>query len=212
MLDHWETLENKFRISREGLQGKFKLGAHQSVASYCLPKLLENLDRLAPAIEIEHSHDFSRLITEKIINHELDLGFVVNPVRHPDLVLKQIGTDEVQFWVSKKVHSVPKRLVCDLNSEQLNKTLKSQKTNHFEGWTLTQTPSLEVARAVTLSGKAVGFFPKRVALLNESALIPYLPKQFTLYKDAIFLAYRKDRLTSAAGKALLQCARVELNN
>jgi LysR family transcriptional regulator, cell division regulator len=211
LLDHWKLLENKFRVSREGLQGRFKLGAHQSVASYCLPKLLENLDKEAPKIELEIFHDFSRKITERIVGHELDLGFVVNPVRHPDLVLKQIGTDEVRFWVSKEVTEIPKRLICDLNSEQLDKTRKTEKGNPFEGWTFIQTPSLEVVRSVTLAGQAVGFFPKRVAMMSGSTLIPYKPKQFSVYKDAVFLAYRKDRLTSSAGKALLRCARIQLD-
>lgn len=212
LLENWRSLQMGFRHAHEGLQGKFKIGAHPSVASYCLPGLLANLDRRAPAIELELVHDFSAKIVEKIVAHEIDLGFVVNPVRHPDLVLNRLGTDEVRFWVSKTAGSIPGRLICDLESPQLNRVLRSRSVNPFEGWTITHTSSLEVMRAVTLSGEAVGFFPKRIAVQGDSNLIPYKPGAFAINRDTVFLAYRKDRLTSAAGKTLLACARLGLDS
>ena len=51
--------------------------------------------------EIQLLHDHSRKITEKVISFDVDYGIVVNPVSHPDLVIRLITTDEVSYWTGR---------------------------------------------------------------------------------------------------------------
>ena len=130
LLDYWKHVHQKIRNSKTDLSGRFKVGCHQSVGAYTLPKLFENLNNHAPGIEIDLAHDFSRKITEAVISFNLDLGFVVNPQFHPDLVLKKLGEDRVLFWIKEGAKSVPKRIFADKNlmrSEEHTSELQSQR-------------------------------------------------------------------------------------
>ena len=44
----------------------------------------------SPLIKIQLVHDLSRKILEQILSYEIDFGIVINPIRHPDLILKKI--------------------------------------------------------------------------------------------------------------------------
>jgi len=205
LLDNWRDVGNQFLESRNVIAGKFRVGCHPSVACYTLPSLFSQINEHAPNIEIELVHDFSRKITEQIISYQVDLGFVVNPVRHLDLVLKKIGEDEVQFWKSKTVATVPQRIFADTNLKQVEALLTKTIQKDFKNWTLVPTSSLETARELTAQGHGVCILPTRVARNAKDPLTIYM-KSLPTFHDEIYLAYRKEVLSSQAGRALIKLA------
>jgi DNA-binding transcriptional LysR family regulator len=211
LLDEWKEVGNQITDSRNSLSGKFRVGSHQSVGAYVLPHLFQKLSESAPGIEIELVHDFSRKITEQIISYEIEIGFVVNPVRHPDLILKKIGSDRVEFWKKKGLASVPKRLFADANLKQIETLLSKTLQNEFKQWSVVQTSSLEVVRELTASGQGVGVLPARVARLSQTELSIY-QKSLPVFEDEVFIAYRKEVLSSAAGRELIKLATQTLSN
>jgi DNA-binding transcriptional LysR family regulator len=185
------------------------MGCHPAVASYVLPTLLEKMNVQAPGIELELFHDFSRKIVERIVTFELDLAYVVNPIRHPELVLVKLGEDRISFWNRRGIKNPPTRLLADANRAEIEPLLGRVRARTFGDFTLLQTSSLELIRTLTLDGQGVGILPERVALADSDGLVPFderLPGQ----PDEIFLAYRKEAMTSRAAKALLEMARVKL--
>lgn len=202
--DAWANLLSDARAIREGLTGRFRVGCHSSVAGFCIPQLLRRLDQSAPKIELELMHDFSRKILEKVVSFDLDLGFVINPIRHLDLVIKPIGEDIVKFWVRPGKPAVPHRLIVDLSVNQTEKILARAPV--FKGWPILHSESLEVVRTLTVQGLGVGWLPQRVALADGPLLSPYRSKHTPEFRDRIFLVYRKDALTGEAGRALLEAA------
>ncbi len=210
LLESWNELEADFRVNREQLSGRFKIGAHISVAIYCIPKLIENLDRFEQKIDIELVHDFSKKILEKIISYEIDLGFVVNPVHHPDLVLKKITNDQVQFWVKNGLKKIPKRLICDLSLNQVSELLSTKNKEHFRNWVYLQSESLEFIRESTESGHGVGILPERVAKQSKSVLTRYSVSSNDTFLDEVYLAYRKEVINGEAAKILIQSANIKL--
>jgi len=204
--DYWSDVHKSISQSESELVGHFRVGCHQSVGAYTLPKLLENLDKHAPAIEIELFHDFSRKITEGVVSYNIDLGFVVNPTRHPDLILKKIGDDRVLYWKKRGASTLPKRILADVNLIQMRDILGKTHTKEFRGWELVSSSSLELIRTLTLGGHGIGILPERVAKADGSVgLVPHdlgLP----VFHDEIFVAFRKDVLASKAGKELVRLA------
>src|SRR5690606_30327455 len=63
-------------------------------------------------LEFKLVHDLSRRVTEEVVSFKLDVGIVVNPFPHPDLVIKELFKDEVVFCRAKK-----KTPINDLESD-----------------------------------------------------------------------------------------------
>jgi DNA-binding transcriptional LysR family regulator len=202
LIDSWNDLHHDLGQTMDNIQGHFKIGCHQSVGAYTLPRFLESLNTEAPGIEIELIHDFSRKITERVVS---DLGFVVNPVRHPDLVLKKMGDDRVMFWRARDAKSIPKKIFADANLMQIQNILGKTHAKEFQDWKLINSNSLELIRTLTLTGQGIGILPERVAKADGVDLVPYDPK-LPVFEDKIFVAYRKDVLSNRAGRELVRLA------
>ena len=209
LLEFWGEVQKGLYRSTSEIFGRFKVGCHQSVGAYVLPKFLDHLYAQAPGIEVELIHDFSRKITEGVVSYNIDIGFVVNPVRHPDLVLKKLGDDRVLFWKKRGSGSLPKRIFADKNLIQMQEILGKTHSKEFKDWALISTSSLELIRTLTLSGQGIGILPARVAKADGADLVPY-DSSLPVYEDKIFLAYRKDVLSSKAGRELIRLATFDL--
>jgi DNA-binding transcriptional LysR family regulator len=205
LIDSWNELHHDLGQSMDTIEGHFKIGCHQSVGAYTLPRFLGNLNKEAPGIEIDLVHDFSRKITERVVSYDIDLGFVVNPVRHPDLVLKKMGDDRVLFWRARDAHSPPKRIFADAHLMQIQSILGKTHSKNFHDWKLVNTHSLELIRTLTLSGQGIGILPERVGKADGADLVPY-DSTLPIYEDKIFVAYRKDVLSNRAGLELVRLA------
>ena len=209
MLDYWGEVYKGLQQSNTEILGRFKVGCHQSVGAYTLPKFLDHLHRDAPGIEIDLVHDCSRKITEGVISYNIDIGFVVNPTRHPDLVLKKLGDDRILFWKKNGANQVPKRILADVNLHQMQDILGKIHAKEFKGWSLISTPSLELIRTLTLMGQGIGILPERVAKAEGADLVPF-DSNLPTFEDRIFLVYRKDVLSSKAGRELIRLASFQL--
>ncbi len=209
LMDCWHSIHQGLENSTLEIQGRFKVGCHQSVGAYSLPSFLERLRQQAPFIEIELTHDFSRKITEGVVSFQIDIGFVVNPVRHPDLVLKKIGEDRVMFWKKAGMKTVPKIILADSTLAQIQEILGKTHSKNFKEWRLLNSPSLELIRTLTLSGQGIGLLPERVAKADGADLVPY-DQSLPVFEDKIFVCYRKDVLSSKAGRELIRIASFDL--
>ena len=106
LLAQWDRIARSVKQSSEEVMGTYVLGCHASVALYSLPQTLPGLLVDFPNLRFELRHDLSRKITEQVIHGEVDLAIAVNPVRHPDLVIRPICKDRVSFYTSTKATSV----------------------------------------------------------------------------------------------------------
>ena len=212
LLENWGKVSAQLSDSLKKLEGRFLVGCHLSVAAYTLPDLFRNLRDSAPRIEIELVHDYSRKITDALISYEIDLAYVTDPMKHPDLILKKLGVDRVKFWRASNNPSPPKMLFSDLTQAQYEKFVR--KTKHrglLDGFKLICVASLELIRSLVLKGEGVGLLPERVALADKAALTA-LPMHLPDEDDEIYLAYRPDLLSTHAGKALAKAASISLPN
>ena len=198
LLLNWEQLRADINKKESSVGGQYIIGCHPSVAMYSLSHFLPELVQSYPDLEIRLEHDLSRKITEKVISFEIDFGIVVNPVRHPDLVIKELCTDDVLFWTAKKPSSTqnldPKTsvLVCDLNLVQVQKLLADLNRTKRGFKRVIQSTNLEVITDLTASGVGVGILPKRVATKSAHQNVRPLSDPMPIFKDRICLVYRAD--------------------
>jgi len=206
LLDAWDGLIHQPKNGSLGLEGRFRLGCHSAVAGYTVPRLLKRLNAEAPRIELELVHDISRKITEKLLSFELHFAFVVNPVRHGDLVLVKLGEDRVTFWKRRAAKSVPERLILDTNLAQVDDLLRKTRSKVFPEWSMINTGSLELTRTLIAEGGGVGVLPERVALA-DGAELEVFDSSLPVFRDEIFLAYRKEMILTASGKKVIEWAK-----
>ena len=193
----WNAVIQAAQNSQSEIQGRFSLGCHPSVALYSLDPFLKTLYASEPKIEIKLVHGLSRAMTEKLISGELDFAIVVNPVRHPDLVLSKLAVDEICFWKSSR--ALEDVLIYNPALLQSQDLLKKLKTRAFTR--AIESDNLEVICSLTRSGAGVGVLPTRLveALAPSLTRINELPR----YKDEIYFAYRADKPKTAAAKLLI---------
>lgn len=204
LMGQWGVIQNSFQVAQESLSGRFRLGCHVSIAAFALPGLFRTLQQVAPDIEIELFHDFSKRINERVIRHELDLGLVMNPYRHPDLVLTPLCKDTIRFWKKKGTDPVPNVFFADASDGEIRELLGPKNSNAFSNWKVIETSSLELIRTLTLQGLGVGLLPTRVANCDQQqALVPLNTKLPELH-DELFLSYRRENFASAGGRVLIE--------
>lgn len=210
LVEEWENLRSSIKDDEEKISGRFTIGCHPSVGLYSLPEFLPELLNSYPEIDLSFVHDLSRRVTEGVVSFKIDFGIVVNPVRHPDLVIKKVLEDEVTFWTGPEKTSANDLkgenavLICDADLLQTQSLLKGAKRSSLDFKRTVTSSNLEVITALVASGCGIGILPERVATRIESQGLKRAGSGFPTFKDEVCLIYRADAQRSQASKVIVE--------
>lgn len=186
----WARVARAAHDEVERPQGLIRLGCHTAVAQYSLPQFLPKLVAEFPEIAVKLSHGLSRHLTEDVVSAELDVALAVNPARHNDLVIKELGTDVVTLWRPQRCANdellllAPELLQTQTILRRLDKAGISFR-RHLE------SPSLEVIAQLLFAGVGQAILPQRVVeSLGVRRASPV--SQAPMVKDRICLVYRPE--------------------
>ena len=197
LLGLWEEVIQSAKSSVNEVQGSISLGLHPSVGLYTLQHFIPQLLKNFPKLEFKIIHDLSRKINEQVISMEIDIGIVVNPIRHPDLVIHPLCQDEVTFFTGKKKsvlndpYSGKGVLICDTDLSQSQSLLKKIQNKGIKYSRVITTSNLENITSMTIQGAGIGILPTRVSKIfgdNKTVKIDNAPK----FMDEICLLYRME--------------------
>lgn len=209
LMQLWTDLRAQTQNQAREIRGHVRIGCHASVALYTVPLFLPDVLKEFPDLEVALEHDFSRKITESVISLKLDLGIVVNPVQHPDLVIKKVCDDEVCFWSSKNPDpSTSRILIADQQLHQTHALLKKIKKSKQSFDKFISTSSLEVARELAAAGGGVAILPTRVAASAPLKRWSHLPS----FHDEVCVIYRVERKRSPTLQMLAERIKNTLSN
>ncbi len=195
LLQRWEAVKGQALASTHEIQGNYTIGCHASVALYSLGGFLPELLEKHPKLEIKLQHDLSRKVTEAVVRMEADIGIAVNPIRHPDLVIRKLCDDEVTFWVGKgsrrvqDFHSGAGVLICDPELLQTQDLVKRLRKSGIQYGRILTSSSLEVITSLVAGGCGIGVIPARVAAAAALRGIYRVPEA-PVFRDEICLLYR----------------------
>ncbi len=217
LLLNWEQLKSDINRRETAVTGEYVIGCHPSVALYSLPHFLPDLMSQYPELNIKLEHDLSRKITESIISYQIDFGIVVNPVKHPDLIIKELCTDIVTFWTANKPSENQKAgdnavLICDLNLLQAQKVLSDFQKQSIHFNRLIHSTNLEVITELVAKGTGVGILPTRVATREKSQSLREFSTKAPSFKDRICLVYRADLPKSKSRSVITESIRAAFTN
>lgn len=193
LIHYWQALKDSVYDATHKIEGNVTLGCHPVVGMYHLPASLPKLLQDNPKLNIKIIHGLSREINEAIISGRCDIGIVVNPVRHPDLVIKSLRQDKVGFWKSPDYQIKDKliTLLCDPNLHQSADVIKRLKKHGLTLSRMIECQNLELLAKLAAEGLGVAILPQSIAESSYAKTLEnYNPDIF--YLDDICLVYRNE--------------------
>jgi DNA-binding transcriptional LysR family regulator len=195
---NWEDAQNILTEDNQEVKGEFSIGIHPSVALYCLGPILNSLLTKFPLINFDLQHGLSREMVNKVINWEIDFAIAINPIEHPDLVIKELGKDIVTLFKTKKSND---KIICDPSLAQSQFVLKKMKSAKIQYSGFIHSSNLEVITSLTAQGLGIGLLPSRVAAAHSKLeKLTHAPE----FKDSICLVYRKDKHQNYISKKIIR--------
>lgn len=197
ILSYWQDTKSLALASKIEVQGSYSLGCHTTIASDIVAGFLPALLERHPKLEVHLKNDISRRILEQIINFEMDLGILVNPVKHPDLIIRKLGNDEMTFWTiadKRPIHDVYSGqaiVFCDPDLKQSHDLLSRGRDQGFIFNRIITMNSLEVVARMTACGGGIGILPKLMANAFYSTKLKPLVNA-PVYSEELCLVYRNE--------------------
>lgn len=206
ILEYWNNLKVEIYDTHHFIQGDFTVGCHVDLAHRFIPKTFSKLLLTNQNLNLKFEHDLSRHITDAIINLEIDIGIVVNPLDHSSLIIEKIESDIVEFvatpeYINKLKDYNNLTLICDPNLLQTKHLLSKLQKIGMQSHRIIQTNSLQLIVKMALEGVGVAIIPRSIHTeLSDCALvaIPDTP----VYHDEICLVYHYENRNVASIKAM----------
>lgn len=200
LIYEWEQAQNIARPETDLIEGSYTFAIHPSVALYSLDFFITKLQQEFPGLNFKFIHGLSREMTEKVISWEADFGIVVNPIQHPDLVIKNLYHDEVAIFYRA---DAPPRLIFDQNLTQAQHILKKiGKKKLFSGEITSE--NLELVAKLTALGLGYGILPTTIASQYERLK---KMRNSPTFKDEISLVYRPEKHSNRISKKIIEIIR-----
>jgi DNA-binding transcriptional LysR family regulator len=181
LLQAWEEVRGAALSSMEDVQGSYTLGCHSSVAMHSLHGIIPALLAAHPHLNLTLKHDLSRKIAEDVISMKVDMGIVVNPVQHPDLVIVPLCKDEFTLWRAQKM-VVEDVLISDTDLMQVQTLMKKLGREGIKINRVLTSGNLEVIADLTAHGAGYGLLPAQVAARARHKLTR-VPKAPVFYDE-----------------------------
>jgi DNA-binding transcriptional LysR family regulator len=184
---------------------QLRVGMHPSVATYFAGDFLRAARKTYPSLGLELIHALSREIMRLVIDGELEAATVMNPVRSPGLVIRELLTDSVCL-VGTRQGIDSNHLVYDPALAQSQWLLKAINKKGLKFTSETHSGNLEVIRGIAEAGLAVAILPTRVAALSKNKLVQVLQDGPT-FRDRLCFICRPAFLRSNFGREVLNAAK-----
>ena len=213
LVSQWEAVKTATQVALNVVQGNYRLGAHPSVALCALPRFLPAFLAQYPNFSLQLIHGLSHEITQQVLNLSIDVGIVVNPTKHADLVIIKLADDKITLWQQPKgaLSSIKALkdfvLIADPHLAQTQFILKQLRKKSVTPTRLINTGCLELIAELTAKGAGVGIMPKTIARSKKLQSIPQAP----VYADEICVVYHGANRNVAGLKALISAIKASFS-
>ena len=196
LINYWEMTKYEVTAAEHGINGVITLGCPDSITAYLLMKFLPNLIAANPNLKLELEHGNSQRILDKVVDFSLQLGIVVNPPPHPDLIINKLYQDKTTFWRSVQhqhlnLQSQHSAIICNPQVRQTQWLLKYLHKNNISYARLITTDNYELIANMVIDGCGIGIAPKTIMLSKGANKVEEIPN-LASYKDHICLIHRQE--------------------
>jgi len=204
LIQKWDEVLLSAQNEMQKVAGLIRFGCHSAVAQYTLPFFLGELLQKYPELNLQLTHGLSRHMAEDVISQKLDVAFVVNPLAHLDLIIKEISKDRVTLWKAINCLNTDV-LIVEPNLLQTQELLIKLQKKNFHFSRVIESSSLEVISQLVVSGVGYGVLPERVIKAFGRESIQSV-KDAPEFQDRMCLVYKTEFRKSKRGQALIEAA------
>jgi len=202
LLACWQNTQFEVRACHHEVEGRIKIGCHSTTGLF-IHGFLGELLRNYPKVEVDIHSAASETLTQKVVDLEIDIGIVSNPIAYPDLISRKISDTETTLWISKKyMHSDEAVIICNpdiLHTQFILQKLKSEKIKFSR---IVRVDTIEVIASLAAHGCGAGIIPSSfVKGLYADKLIRV--KNAPVFNDDLYLIYRKEYKEIALFKTVI---------
>jgi DNA-binding transcriptional LysR family regulator len=196
--------------------GSFTLGVPAALGSYFLPAFFLAFCQEAPRIELSLWTGASQAVQQAVLTRDVHFGLVVNPTRHPELVLTRLFHDATDLFVTAAAQAetqgteataAPPRptdwqmacarllagpLVYVSSMPQAHALRERLGAAQLLPTQQLHCGDLELAKSLAVSGVGVAILPRRVAASDPQKRLRRLHPSLPCTHDVVYLAYRAD--------------------
>lgn len=205
LLNQWDKIKSSALSEVQNEQGLIRLGCHTAVAQYILKPFLPAFMKTYPLIQLHLSHGLSRHMTEQVVSSQIDVAFAVNPLEHPDLIIKEICHDEVCLWKAKGCQN-DDVLFIDANLLQTQSLMNKMQKKGLNFKRIVESGSLEVISNLVAAKAGYGIVPSRVLKQYEESQLEKV-KDFPVFHDRICMVYKSEFRRSKRGEAFIKAVK-----
>lgn len=185
--------------------GRFVLGCPEALGAYFLPSVLRRLLEVAPRIELTLWNGPSRAVQRALTERDAHFGLVVNPLPHPDLVIRPLFGDATDLFVHRAdrpetiesaiAHLATRPFIFVGHLPQARGVIEALKERDCLPARRLECGDLEMVKSLTLGRVGVGVLPRRVAEYGRPSPsdLVRLHLDLPFYPDQIALVYRADQ-------------------
>jgi DNA-binding transcriptional LysR family regulator len=196
LLAEWEETCQQTTDAHQSLKGITTIGCNTTIGFFLHILLRPLLDR-NPELTFHLKHDISTETTLDVINSKVDIGFVVNPSKHPDLIIRKLFRSEMACWKNdtlhdiQNIHSNKLVVICDTNLPQTQNILKKLRKQIAHPMRIMSVNSLEVIAHLTIQGCGIGILPACFVQNSYANKLRRLMDMPVCMYD-LYLIYRKE--------------------
>jgi DNA-binding transcriptional LysR family regulator len=164
LLEAWNNTKVQAMASHNQVEGHVKLGCHSTVGLFIHGFMADLLGKY-PKLDIELKHAPSEIITQQIIDFDIDIGIVTNPIHYPDLIIRKIAETDTTLWMGVDnsqvvdVSSGNETLICHPGIRHTEHMLHQCKLRNIKFNRILKVNSIEVIASLTANGCGVGLLP-----------------------------------------------------
>ncbi len=194
LLHQWDKIKCQVLSVHNEVHGTVSLGCPEVLAQRFLPQALHNLVNNYQKLNINLTLNVSKIITEKIIDMSLDIGIVTNPIRHLDLIIKNIANDCTTLWYNPNLvdlNNTSNILLCNQNLPQSYGIIKELNNSPIKYSRIINTDSYQLIKSLAESGCGIAIIPESMVISDKHSCLIKI-KNTAEYKDEISLIYRHE--------------------
>lgn len=198
----WDEVLLSAQHEVQKVAGVIRFGCHSAVAQYTFPFFLADFLKRYPDLTFNFMHGTSRHMAEDVISQKLDAAFVVNPVAHPDLIIKELSKDRVTLWKAKACAN-PDVLIIEPSLLQTQDLLRKLQKKNLQFSRVIESSSLEVISQLVINGAGCGILPERVIKSFRDVNVQAI-KDAPEFQDRMCMVYKAEFRKSMRGQALIK--------
>ena len=160
----------------EGIQGSLSIAASSPIANAWLAQAVAEFVKIRPKVRVSLQSMDSNLITEKLINEQIDLGVAFAPGEHEGVQSLPMGHAELSciFLETHPLAALESITVEDLSLYPVITYVPQALLRRCLAEFLNPPPNIQVEVATSMTGIVLAFHGAGVALV-ESSLLNALP-------------------------------------